>query len=229
MQRIVKRFLLHNQRETNETNERNFDELKQDLQMIRYEMQNDLKKSKEESFHSITLLHAGLTILGEEIFRNTTNLDNLGRFNDYKFYGNEMREMYKDEFVDNTDENGVETTSANTLHSNIQKFPQQLLNLNIAQKKRSNLKKHFTFYEIVNNALSRTDSTDSKSVTDMPLAGSLSWDNLPRKVINEIRSNQSESNLAKKEVSFSDLDTIHQIESNEETNIIKQDDSSIDN
>ena len=48
MQRIVKRFLLHKQRETDEVGETDFEELKQDLQMVRYEMINDLKKSREE-------------------------------------------------------------------------------------------------------------------------------------------------------------------------------------
>ncbi|CAF0718901.1 unnamed protein product [Brachionus calyciflorus] len=212
MQRIVKRFLLHNQRESSDSNERNFEELKQDLQMIRYEMQNDLKKSKEESFHSITLLHAGLTILGDEIFKNTTFMsENLNRFNEYKLYGNEMREMYKDEFAEHTtDENGeiIQTVSANH-----KQFPFQQFSMT-PSKKKTNLKKHLSFYEIVNQALVHADSTETKSV----LESSASIDQVGKENNEYTESNES----IKKQVQFNELDTIHQIEDLENDIEVKQ-------
>lgn len=64
MQRIVKRFLLHKQRETDEVGEADFDELKQDLQMVRYEMLNDLKRYREENNRNISLIHSGIVLLG---------------------------------------------------------------------------------------------------------------------------------------------------------------------
>ena len=65
MQRIVKRFLLHKQRETDEVGETDFDELKQDLQMVRYEMSNDLKRYREENYRLISHIHNGILLLGE--------------------------------------------------------------------------------------------------------------------------------------------------------------------
>jgi hypothetical protein len=65
MQRIVKRFLLHKQRETDEVSEADFDELKQDLQMVRYEMLNDLKRYREENYRLIAHIHDGILLLGK--------------------------------------------------------------------------------------------------------------------------------------------------------------------
>ncbi len=64
MQRIVKRFLLHKQREKDEVGEADFDELKQDLQMVRYEMNNDLKRYREENYRLFTHIHSGIVLLG---------------------------------------------------------------------------------------------------------------------------------------------------------------------
>jgi len=92
MQRIVKRFLLHKQRETDEVGETDFDELKQDLQMVRYEMINDLKKSREETLKLIHHISSGLIIIGEELF-STNNSKNSHKFKefsstDFEFYDN---------------------------------------------------------------------------------------------------------------------------------------------
>lgn len=83
MQRIVKRFLLHKQRESDEVGEADFDELKQDLQMVRYEMLNDLKRTREESYRMIAHINSGLLIIGEEMFKES-NSENSNRFKDYK-------------------------------------------------------------------------------------------------------------------------------------------------
>ena len=42
MERVIKRFLLHNNRENEDVRESDFDELKQDVQMVRFEMLNCL-------------------------------------------------------------------------------------------------------------------------------------------------------------------------------------------
>jgi hypothetical protein len=144
MQRIVKRFLLHSQRESDDNHERDFEELKQDLQMIRYEMLNDLKRSKEESYQSVSLIHAGLSIIGEEVFKNSTP-DNLSRFSEYKSYGNEIKEMYQDEFLDPMDigDDGDEHSQQDpTLHSG---------------KKGRILRRKFKLINVVNKALQTGD------------------------------------------------------------------------
>ena len=65
MERVAKRFLLHNNRESEEVKESDFDELKQDIQMTRLEMLHDLKNNKENLWRYTGVLHRGLCILGE--------------------------------------------------------------------------------------------------------------------------------------------------------------------
>ncbi len=69
MQRIIKRFLLSNDRENDKVNQTNISELKQDLQMVRFEVQNNTKKTKLETAKSIKTLHAGVSLLCEELNR----------------------------------------------------------------------------------------------------------------------------------------------------------------
>ena len=89
MQRIVKRFLLHQQRESDEK-ENDVGEIKQDLQMVRFEMINDLKKTREDTFRIVNNIQNGLLILGEEIFK-ASDFDSIRKFREYKsidFEGN---------------------------------------------------------------------------------------------------------------------------------------------
>lgn len=83
MQRIVKRFLLHKQRESDEVGEADFDELKQDLQMVRFEMVNDLKKSREETYRLINHLSSGLLLIGDEIFKESKS-DNSRKYKEFR-------------------------------------------------------------------------------------------------------------------------------------------------
>ena len=70
MQRIVKRFLLHKQRETDEVNEFSFEELKQDMQMIRYEMNHDVKKTREDIMGMLSRVDKTITLIGNAVLIN---------------------------------------------------------------------------------------------------------------------------------------------------------------
>ena len=97
MQRIVKRFLLHKQRETDE-GESDISEIKQDLQMVRFEMINDLKKTREETLRLVNNIQNGLFLIGEEVFK-TSESDAARRFRDYKspeFEGNDPLDLSTD-------------------------------------------------------------------------------------------------------------------------------------
>ena len=65
MERVATRFLLHNHRETEEVKESDFDELKQEVQMVRFEMTNDLLTIKENLVRYTSILHSGMSLLGE--------------------------------------------------------------------------------------------------------------------------------------------------------------------
>ncbi len=70
MQRIIKRFLLHKQRETDEVNEFSFEELKQDMQMIRFEINHDVKKTREEIMHMLGHLDKSMTLVSDAVLGN---------------------------------------------------------------------------------------------------------------------------------------------------------------
>ena len=53
MERVVKRFLMHNQTDADDPKQNEYDSFKQELSTIRYEMMNDMKKSRKENLLSI--------------------------------------------------------------------------------------------------------------------------------------------------------------------------------
>jgi hypothetical protein len=120
MQRIVKRFLLHKQRESDDVKENNFEELKQDLQMVRFEMLNDIKKSEEETLKYISLIHNGVAIIGDEILKDVEDLAITSRFKDFKKYENEMRDSI--EAIDNDVSNFESLLQSSSLDDNVGVF-----------------------------------------------------------------------------------------------------------
>jgi len=66
MNRVIKRFLLHKQREEQEEiREGDFEELKQDIQMLRFEMLNRLDETRDDLHKNSQLLNEGVLIVGE--------------------------------------------------------------------------------------------------------------------------------------------------------------------
>jgi hypothetical protein len=129
MQRIVKRFLLHKQRETDEVGETDFEELKQDLQMVRYEMINDLKKSREETLRLIHHISSGLIIIGDELFLSKESL-NSNKFKEFS--------ATEFEFYDNfTDLKLVEPSTSkdqNNSNNNLNSIPNVKTNFSIINR-----------------------------------------------------------------------------------------------
>ena len=73
IQRIVKRFILNQQRESSNINDSGFDDLKQDLQLVRFEMlnnANNIKKLKDEMLRYISILHCDMSTIGDKILHN---------------------------------------------------------------------------------------------------------------------------------------------------------------
>ena len=69
MERVAKRFLLHNNRESMKVTENDFDELKEDVLMVKYDMMNDLKKVRENMTRYASIVHSGITLLGNKLTR----------------------------------------------------------------------------------------------------------------------------------------------------------------
>jgi hypothetical protein len=85
MERVIKRLLLHNNRENDEIKESDFDELKQDVQMIRFDVMNGLKSTKEDALKYVKMFHNGISLLGDFLFE-TKNDDDNHLFDDFRIY-----------------------------------------------------------------------------------------------------------------------------------------------
>lgn len=126
MIRIVKRFLLHYQKDSENSLTREFEELKQDIQMIRYEMLNDIKKSREEIINTTYLLHSGISLVGAELFLNSSSSDLLGLFRQFKTIGSDIRENMIDESSASSSSNGRLFSQARSIMS-LQSFAEYIV------------------------------------------------------------------------------------------------------
>ena len=120
MQRILIRFLLEKERQSAEVGEGDFSELKQDLQMIRFEMLNEMKKTRDDSIRMINHLNNVLIILGDEIFKNSKSDINLNKYLNHKKY--EINNLGHKIDVTKNDENKLNKIidSVDTLGSSIE-------------------------------------------------------------------------------------------------------------
>jgi len=76
MKRVTKRFLLHKQREEQEEiREGDFEELKQDIQMLRFEMLGRLDETRDDLSRNSHLLNEGVLIIGDllNVFTQDSN------------------------------------------------------------------------------------------------------------------------------------------------------------
>lgn len=75
MERVIKRYLMHNQGDSEDPKQNEFDELKQDVQTIKFEILNDMKKSRDDNMRNMFILNGGIQFIAEELL-NTLHDDN---------------------------------------------------------------------------------------------------------------------------------------------------------
>jgi hypothetical protein len=103
MNRVIKRFLLHKQREEQEEiREGDFEELKQDIQMLRFEMLNRLDETRDDLYKSSHLLNEGVLIVGELLSSLINDSNPIIKENFY---------LFKKSFYTRTD-SGIESTTS---------------------------------------------------------------------------------------------------------------------
>jgi len=116
MERVIKRFLLHKQREEqDEIREGDFEELKQDIQMLRFEMMNRLDETRDDLAKNSLLLNEGVLVVGELLTSLTRETNPLIKENFH---------LFKKSFYSRTD-SGIESnasTNSTTAMSNIVQF-----------------------------------------------------------------------------------------------------------
>jgi hypothetical protein len=86
MGRVIKRFLLHKQREEQEEiREGDFEELKQDIQMLRFELLNRLDETRDDLYKNSHLLNEGVVVVGDLLSLITNNTNTLVQENFHLF------------------------------------------------------------------------------------------------------------------------------------------------
>lgn len=86
MQRVVKRFLLHNSREDDEAKESDFDEFKQDVQIARIEMLGDMKRTRENMLKYVSVIHSGISLLGDFVIGTEAGQELFNQFRMFQQY-----------------------------------------------------------------------------------------------------------------------------------------------
>ncbi|CAF0978236.1 unnamed protein product [Adineta steineri] len=116
MERVIKRFLLHKQREEqDEIREGDFEELKQDIQMLRFEMMNRLDETRDDLAKNSLLLNEGVLVVGELLSSLTRDTNPLIKDNFHLFKKNFYSTLDKVRSVDS----GIESNDIGTTISNI--------------------------------------------------------------------------------------------------------------
>ena len=80
MERVAKRFLLHNNQQREDVKESDFDELKQDIRMVRHELNNDVISFTRNLVNYTAMLHKGISTLCENFFHSDTSSEVVGRY-----------------------------------------------------------------------------------------------------------------------------------------------------
>jgi hypothetical protein len=92
MQRIIKRFLLRSQREKEKGDEGDAEQIKQDLQMFRFEMHNDLKRTRMSSLKSLAVIHDVISVMGDEALKSSKT-EAIEKFSSFKSYETDIEQL----------------------------------------------------------------------------------------------------------------------------------------
>jgi hypothetical protein len=93
MERVIKRFLLHNNRENEDIRESDFDELKQDVQMIRFEMLSNLKQNKDYVLRYMSVIQNGVSVIGDYLLQTSPHSVELAiNLKNYQRYEHDLAE-----------------------------------------------------------------------------------------------------------------------------------------
>ena len=98
IRRIVKRFLLRNDKEGKDVTEGGVQEIKNDLQMVRFEMKNHISEVKKATLKSISRVHTGVALVGTPIIAKTEKLKLAEKFDNFKSFEKDLKERLAELF-----------------------------------------------------------------------------------------------------------------------------------
>lgn len=89
MERVVKRYLMYNQGDVDDVKQNEFDGIKQDLQLMRVEIRNDMKKSRDDTIRNMFIINNGIQFIAEELMeqcskRRTNLVGSIGSYKPFK-------------------------------------------------------------------------------------------------------------------------------------------------
>ena len=98
MERVVKRFVLYNQNEHVEVKESDFDELRDKMNMTRYETMNDIKSIRESLVNYANLLYCGFNLLSNkytksDMKKHDFTFSTLSKLNIFKKHSQMLRKQ----------------------------------------------------------------------------------------------------------------------------------------
>ena len=99
--------MLHNRRDNEDAKENDFDDLKQELNMAKYEMIKDVKQIKQNLNAYETIFHRGLVVMGQYFFKKDDEYSETSQ-NYEKFVSTgtidfeELRDPFDNEAIDGT-------------------------------------------------------------------------------------------------------------------------------
>ncbi len=87
---------MRNEKDNEEGKEGDIDEIKHDLQMVRFEMHNHIRKAKTTTVKSLLYLHNGVSIVGTPVLANSENSLLVEKFQDFKSYEKDFKDIVED-------------------------------------------------------------------------------------------------------------------------------------
>jgi hypothetical protein len=102
MKRIVKRFLLHNQRESEAVKESDFIDLKQEVRSVNTDLSDQIKQMRKSLVRYAKIVHRGISIVGDYIYESLDDdSDEYARHKKFKNFHKVLNEDLS-EFMDDS-------------------------------------------------------------------------------------------------------------------------------
>lgn len=65
---------MYNQGDVDELKQNEFDDIKQELQLMRFEIRNDMKKSRDDTIRNMFIINNGIQFIAEELMEQSNSL-----------------------------------------------------------------------------------------------------------------------------------------------------------
>lgn len=71
MDRMVKRYIMYNQGDIDDLKQSECEEIKKEMQLMRFEIKNDMRKSRDDTVRNMLIVNNGITFIAEELLEQS--------------------------------------------------------------------------------------------------------------------------------------------------------------